>query len=122
MDPASEPTDVGWVWSTAPDEATAERIARALVTERLAACVTRLGAATSCYRWRDEVRTDSEVLLAIKTVAGRLKEAEARLKALHPYECPEWLVLPVAGGSAAYLAWVRGETAPPSAAEGPRAG
>ncbi len=103
------------VLTTVPDAVVGERVARTLVGERLAACVTRIPGATSCYRWEGEVRSEAEEVLFIKTAADRLTAAEARLRELHPYASPEWLVLPVAAGAAAYLDWVRAETRDPSA-------
>ncbi|HMN45756.1 MAG TPA: divalent-cation tolerance protein CutA [Povalibacter sp.] len=95
------------VLSTCPDAATAQRLAETLVTERLATCVNRIEGVRSTYVWQDELQDDPEVLLVIKTTAGRVGELEARLKALHPYELPEWLILPVSGGNERYLEWVR---------------
>lgn len=94
------------VYCSCPDEACAGRLADALVEERLAACVTRLPGATSVYRWEGSVHRDPEVLLIIKTTAGRLANLTARIEALHPYEVPEVIAVPVAGGSERYLSWV----------------
>lgn len=93
--------------STCPDAATAQRLAETLVTERLATCINRIGGIRSTYVWKGELQDDAEVLLVIKTTSGRLGELEARLKALHPYELPELVVLPVTGGNDRYLEWVR---------------
>ena len=93
--------------STCPDEATARRIAQALVSERLATCVNRLPGVTSTYFWDGRLQDDPEILLIIKTTAARQAELEARLKALHPYELPEVVILPVTGGNEPYLQWVR---------------
>jgi periplasmic divalent cation tolerance protein len=92
---------------TCPDEATARRIAQTLVSERLATCVNRLAGVTSTYFWDGSLQDDAEVLLIIKTTAARLAGLEARLRALHPYELPELVALPVAGGNERYLEWVR---------------
>jgi periplasmic divalent cation tolerance protein len=93
--------------STCPDEATAQRLAHALVGERLATCVNRLPGITSTYFWDGRLQDDAEILLIIKTTAARQDELQARLQALHPYELPELIVLPVAGGNEQYLQWVR---------------
>ena len=85
----------------------AQRISEALVTEELATCVNRVSRIRSTYLWDGELQDETEVLLIIKTTATRLPELEARLKALHPYELPELLVLPVMGGNERYLEWVR---------------
>lgn len=92
--------------TTCPDAATALQIARTLVEEGLAACVNRIEGVRSTYVWKGELKEDAEVLLLIKTTGPRIPELEARLKALHPYELPEWLTLPV-DGNERYLDWVR---------------
>jgi periplasmic divalent cation tolerance protein len=93
--------------TTCPDEASARQIAATLVRERLATCVNRLGGLGSTYFWDGRLQDEAEVLLMIKTTAGRLDELGTRLKSLHPYELPELLAIPVAGGNEAYLEWVR---------------
>ena len=95
---------------TAPDAACAEKLARALVDERLAACVNVLPQVRSFYRWEGRVQDDPEVLLVIKTRAARSGALAARVRELHPYALPEVLELPAVGGSDAYLEWVRTET------------
>lgn len=94
------------VLSTCPDEATAERIANALVSERLAACVNRLAGVVSTYRWKGEVQRDSEQLLIIKTTRERFDALRARIVALHPYELPEVVAVDIAAGLDRYLAWI----------------
>jgi len=98
--------------STCPDADTADRIARTLVDERLAACVNRVPGVQSTYRWKGEVMVDQEVLLVIKTSHERYAAMEARLVALHPYEVPEVMAIEPAAGSAPYLAWIARETGP----------
>ena len=93
--------------STCPNEATAREIAEALVTEGLAACVNRVPGIVSTYFWDGALQEDGEILLIIKTTTGRISELEARLKALHPYELPEFVAVPVAGGNEQYFEWVR---------------
>ena len=97
---------------TCPDEATAARIARALVEERLAACVNRLPGVRSTYRWQGAVQDDAEVLLLVKTTRERLPALRERLPALHPYELPELIAVEVAGGLPAYLDWVAAGVSP----------
>ena len=111
------------VLSTVGRAEDADRIARALVEERLAACVNVVRGLVSVYRWKDAVEREEELLLVIKTRAERVGDLEARLLALHPYELPEVVVLPIGGGSEAYLGWV-GESArsPPDPSAGPPAG
>jgi periplasmic divalent cation tolerance protein len=104
-------TDVLVLLSTAPSDR-AEAIARTLVEDRLCACVNLIAGARSIYRWQGAVEDAGETLLVMKTVRGRLEALEARLRALHPYEVPELLALPVESGASAYLAWVREVTAP----------
>jgi periplasmic divalent cation tolerance protein len=92
----------------------AEAIAEALVAERFAACVNLLGPVRSIYRWKGTVEREAEVTLLVKTSVERLDACVARLRALHPYELPEILVLPVDAerSLAPYVAWVRAESAP----------
>jgi periplasmic divalent cation tolerance protein len=103
-------TEVRVVLVTAPDAACGEELARALVEERLAACVNLLPGVRSFYRWQGQVQGDDEVLLVVKTRADRGAALAARVKELHPYDLPEVLELPSTGGSEAYLDWVRTET------------
>ncbi len=93
--------------ATCPDQDTAARIAEALVTERLATCVNQIQDVRSTYFWDGRLQNDGEILLMIKTTHSRLDALQARLKAIHPYELPELLVLPIIGGNEAYLRWVR---------------
>lgn len=86
-------------------EDSAERIASALVAEKLAACVQRF-AVTSTYVWKGEPRAEPEILLLIKTRADRQAAVEARIRALHEYETPEVISAPITFGSAAYLKWI----------------
>ena len=97
---------------TAPDAEVAERVARALVAERLAACVNLVPGVRSIYRWEGEVQDDAELLLVIKTTAARVDVLAERVRAHHPYDLPEVLALPAAGGSAGYLDWVAAESRP----------
>jgi periplasmic divalent cation tolerance protein len=85
----------------------ARKIARSVVAKKLAACVN-IGTAPveSVYQWKGKVEGAKEYLLIIKTSGGRLKELEREVLRLHSYETPEFLVLQVAGGSAAYLSWL----------------
>ncbi|MBS0200043.1 MAG: divalent-cation tolerance protein CutA [Proteobacteria bacterium] len=96
--------------STCPDAASADRIATALVEERLAACVNVLPGLHSTYRWEGQVRRDDEILLIIKTTTDRFDALRERLPALHPYELPELIAVEAAGGLPAYLDWIATET------------
>jgi periplasmic divalent cation tolerance protein len=103
-------TDVVLVLTTVPVGERGEAIARALVDERLAACVNLLGPMTSFYRWDGAVERDVERQLIIKTTHGRVAAIQARLVELHSYDLPEFVVLPVSDGGPSYLDWVRNET------------
>ena len=92
------------------DMASARTLARALVEQRLAACVNMLPPVQSVYRWNDVVEEAAEVTLLIKTTTARYDELEQAIRALHPYELPEVIAVPVSAGSPAYLAWIAQET------------
>ena len=94
-------------YCTCPDDASAARLAEALVEERLAACVNRLPGVSSTYRWEGKLSTGVEVLLLLKTTAARFEALKTRLLELHPYALPELIAVPVERGHAAYLDWVR---------------
>jgi periplasmic divalent cation tolerance protein len=110
--PPSALTDTLVVLCTCPDEATATRIATALLAEKLAACVNCVAGIRSMYRWDGQIRDDTEVLLVITTSAARFAALEALLRARHPYEMPEIIALPVVAGAADYLNWIRQATSP----------
>jgi periplasmic divalent cation tolerance protein len=96
------------VLTTFPADGDAEKFARSLVEERLAACVNVLPPMFSIYSWRGEIETATERQLLIKTTTPRVPELEARVKTLHPYEVPEFLVVAVLDGSTDYFSWVAG--------------
>ena len=98
--------------TTLPADGDAEALGRTLVTERLAACVQVLASVRSVYRWQGAVETAAEQVLHIKTTARRLDGLRRRLNELHPYDLPEFVVLPITGGDPAYLAWLVESTAP----------
>lgn len=98
-------TGVRVVLCTVP-QAQARALADTLLSEHLVACVNFLGPLTSRYVWQGAIEEASEVLLLMKTSALRVAALRARLVALHPYDVPEVLELPVEGGHAAYLQWV----------------
>ncbi len=105
-------SDLVLVLTTVPDrpadgDAAHEMLARVLVEERLAACVNVLPPMQSVYRWKGAVERETERQLVIKTTADRVPALQARLAQLHPYELPEFLVVSIAGGSEAYLDWLR---------------
>jgi periplasmic divalent cation tolerance protein len=93
----------------------ARRIARVVVTKRLAACVNIvLSPVESVYRWKKKVEKAREVLLLIKTTANLLAGLEREVKRLHSYEIPEFIALPIAAGSREYLSWVGDCLKPPT--------
>jgi periplasmic divalent cation tolerance protein len=100
--------DMILVLTTVPDDERAEAIPRALVEERLAACVNIHGPMISIYRWKGAIERESERQLVIKTTRDRLPAVQARIAALHSYELPEFIVIAVEEGSAEYLEWVAG--------------
>lgn len=97
-------------YCSCPDARSAGVLARALVDERLAACVSELPSVRSTYRWQGSVEQGEEVLLMIKTTSDRLDALGARLALLHPYELPELIAVEAIGGLAPYLAWVAQQT------------
>jgi periplasmic divalent cation tolerance protein len=98
------------VFTNAPDTECAERIARHVVENQLAACVNRLAPCRSTYRWEGAVEEAEEIPLLIKTTTTRYAEVEAAIRALHPYELPEVVAVRVERGLPAYLAWIARET------------
>ncbi len=99
------------VFVTTPNNGEAARIAEALVSERLAACVNIVAAVESVYRWEGKVTRDSEALMIIKTTEERYFELESRVKELHSYSAPEVVALRIERGSEQYLNWLRDSTA-----------
>lgn len=98
--------DVLLVLSTCPDKKCAEMIARSLVDEGLAACVNISPQITSVYAWQGNTEAAEEVLLLIKTSAGRYAQLQQAVRSLHPYELPEIIAVPVTQGLPEYLDWV----------------
>ena len=100
------------VFSNLPDRAAAETLAAALVQRQAAACVNILSPCLSVYRWKGAVEQSEEIPVFIKTTAERYELVEQIVRELHPYELPEIIALPLAGGLPAYLEWVAAETRP----------
>lgn len=94
------------VLCTCPEGEAAQSLAKALVTEQLAACVNILPHLTSIYTWEGKLENSAESLLLIKTEKSVYPRLEQRLKALHPYEVPEIIALPIESGLPEYLQWV----------------
>ena len=103
---SSSVPDVVLVLTTIAAEADGAVLARTLVDERLAACVNVLPPMTSVYRWKGQVEQDREQQVIIKTTRDKLPALEARVKELHSYELPEFVVIAAGGGADAYLKWV----------------
>ena len=92
----------------------AERIARALVDEQLAACANLLPEMRSIYRWKGAIHSDPEVVVIAKTRGELVDMLTTRVLALHSYECPCVVALPLEGGNPEFLRWIRAETQTPS--------
>lgn len=103
-------TDFVTITTTADDRGVADRIARAVIERRIAACA-RISSAESVYRWDGEICVAPEFVVEIKTTAAARAAVEAAIRELHSYELPEIVAHPVAGGSKAYLDWVSSEVA-----------
>jgi len=99
------------VFVTTPTAERAAELARALVEERLAACGNVVPGLRSIYRWEGKVHDEGEALLVLKTTRARFEALRERVLALHPYQVPEVIALPIEAGSAPYLAWIAAETA-----------
>lgn len=99
------------VFTTLPDGFDTQTLAEALVADRHAACVSVLPLQTSTYRWQAAIETAREHQVIIKTTAPRVEGLRQALRSRHPYELPEFLVIPVSGGDHGYVHWLRGSLA-----------
>lgn len=95
----------GVVYVTAPSQEQAQAIAQTLIADKLAACVT-VFPVHSTYSWQGEVQSDAEWQLIIKSDLAKFEMLSAKIQAIHPYEVPEIIGLPIIAGSAAYLTWI----------------
>jgi periplasmic divalent cation tolerance protein len=84
----------------------ANKLGRTLVEERLVACATLLPVVQSIYRWKDQIQSAPETMILLKTSTEKLEALEARMRELHTYRLPEFLVIPVEQGSGPYLEWL----------------
>jgi len=100
------------VFSTCPDAESADKIARALVERKLAACVNIQAGLRSIYMWKDKCESSEEHLLIIKTTTAVYPALEQAVRELHPYELPEIITVPIAAGLPDYLTWIKQNTAP----------
>lgn len=98
------------IWTNLPDRSSADKLARSLVEQRLSACVNILPAVHSVYRWQDGIEEATEVTVLIKTAAMRYADLEQAIAALHPYDVPEIIAIPIENGLPAYLDWLLRET------------
>ncbi len=98
-----------FIYMTAGNKAEAQKIAKALVEHRLAACVNILENMQSVYRWEQEIQEDTEVVLIAKTTENLVSELIEKVKSLHSYECPCIVSLPISDGHAPFLDWIHGE-------------
>jgi periplasmic divalent cation tolerance protein len=98
------------VLTTLPVDRDVDQFAQMLVREKLAACVNVLPPMQSIYSWRGTIEKSEERQVVIKTSSGRVRDLEARVKALHPYEVPEFIVIPIIEGSHDYLSWISEST------------
>jgi periplasmic divalent cation tolerance protein len=103
-------TDYVIVMTTMPADADSATFAQTLVEARLAACVNVLPPMESVYRWEGRVDQERERQLVIKTSRSRLPALWERIRELHPYDVPEFIVVPIVEGSDAYLGWLREST------------
>lgn len=97
---------VHFLYVTAADREEARRIGRALVEEKLVACVNILGGVESIYWWEGAVQEGREVALVAKTTAEQVDRVVERVKALHSYDCPCIVAWPITEGNSAFLSWV----------------
>jgi len=94
------------VLTTCESAAVASKLAKALVEQRLAACVNAIDGIAATYRWQNQLEQGTETLLLIKTTVNRYADVEALILAMSSYELPEIIAVPVEQGLAAYLDWV----------------
>ncbi|RXK89096.1 divalent-cation tolerance protein CutA [Chlorobaculum sp. 24CR] len=97
------------VITTVPEREEAEKLARGILENRLAACV-QLSGISSFFFWEGQIQDDNEVSLFIKTTIKRYAELESYIREYHPYDVPEIIQLPITGGSPEYLAWLDATT------------
>lgn len=109
-----------YLYATAPSGPVAERIAKTLIDERLAACVNILSDALSVYRWKGDVERAREAAMIVKTTRRAARRAMIRLRSLHPYETPAIVAFRAAAADAGTAAWIDAETAPVRAPRGAR--
>ena len=108
---STTPHEVIVVFITAPGREEAGQLADMLVSKQLAACVQIMPAMESVYRWQGKIERQKEVLLIAKTIKSRFDELESNVRALHSYETPEIVAIPLIAGSRRYLEWLNASVA-----------
>lgn len=111
-DPMSKTVDVIFVYTTWPDAETADKAAGDLVGRRLAACANRLGEIVSTYEWEGRIEHGTEVAMLLKSTPARFDDLAAAIVALHPYDVPAIVALPVTAAHAPFAAWIAAQTTP----------
>ena len=100
------PTPYCIVFCTCPSQIIAQKIARSIVEQKLAACTNIVPHLTSIYFWKENIEEGEEVLMIIKTRQDKLIDLEQAIVRLHPYEFPEFIAMPIIGGHQRYLSWI----------------
>lgn len=103
-------SDVCLVLCTAPEHSVAQKIAKHLVSNKLAACVNIIPNVTSVYSWNEELQVDNECQMVIKTTKQNVILAQQAVAKLHPYDVPEWVVINDINGSQQYVNWLLQQT------------
>ena len=99
-----------FIYATAPSGDEALKIGRALVEERMIACVNIIDGVRSIYRWEDKIEDENEVIMVMKTVEEKVEGVIQKIKSMHSYDCPCVVALDITGGNASFLQWIAGET------------
>lgn len=92
--------------TTVDDESTARQIARSLLKQKLVACVNISAKSASLYHWQGEIAEDSEFLLQMKTNSQKVRQLERKIREIHPYDVPEFIVMEIVDGASDYLSWI----------------
>ena len=100
---------INFIYMTAGNKEEAQKVAKALVTSKLAACVNILDNMNSVYMWEGKIQEDTEVVLIAKTTQARVPELVEKVKSIHSYDCPCIVSLPVSGGHNPFLDWIAAE-------------
>jgi periplasmic divalent cation tolerance protein len=103
---------INFIYMTAGNKEEAQKVAKALVTSKLAACVNILDNMNSVYMWEGKIQEDTEVVLIAKTTQARVPELVEKVKSIHSYDCPCIVSLPVSGGHNPFLDWIAAQVKP----------